>query len=68
MAGVLWKYDIVVLPATDSKEREERFWEFGRSGWEIVQILTGDWKTGETADMSKMTLFLKREATHDIGF
>lgn len=64
----LWKYDIVVLSSTESKEREERVWELGRSGWELVAALPGDWKTGNTSDTTKMTWFVKREATHDIGF
>ncbi|MCG3134812.1 MAG: hypothetical protein HMLKMBBP_02194 [Planctomycetes bacterium] len=66
--AALWKYDIVVLPAADSKEREERVWELGRAGWELVAALPGDWKSGNTADHAFMTWFVKREATHDIGF
>ena len=66
--AVLWKYDIVVLPSADSKEREERIWELGRSGWDVCAILAGDWKNGNVADTSKMSWFVKREATHDIGF
>lgn len=64
----LWKYEIVVLSAADSKEREDKLWELGRSGWELVSTLAGDWKTGATADLTKMTMILKREATHDIGY
>ena len=63
----LYKYDIVVLDATHSKDREERIWELGRSGWEIVSVLPGDFKKGDPS-AAKMTLFLKREATHDINF
>lgn len=66
--AALWKYEIVVMTAADSKEREERVWELGRSGWELISVLPGDWKTGNTADATKMTWFLKREATHDIGY
>ena len=66
--AVLWKYDLVVMSAADSKEREERIWELGRSGWDVCAVLAGDWKTGNVADTSKMTWFVKREATHDIGF
>lgn len=64
----LWKYEVVVLPAQDSKERDEKLWELGRSGWELVSVLVGDWKNGQPGDTSKMSWFLKREATHDIGF
>lgn len=63
----IWKYDIVVLDNKHSSAREETFWDLGRSGWEIVQIVPGDMKTGEP-DAPKLTLFLKREATHDINF
>ena len=66
--AVLYKYDLVVLPATDTKEREETIWEMGRSGWELVTVLPGDWKNGETTDPTKMTWFVKRQATHDINF
>jgi hypothetical protein len=66
--AALWKYEVVVLPAADTKDREERIWELGRGGWELVSVLPGDWKTGATSDLTKMTLFLKREATHDIGY
>lgn len=64
----LYKYEIVVLSAAESKEREERIWELGRSGWELVAALPGDYKTGNVSDTSKVSWFLKREATHDIGF
>lgn len=64
----LWRYDVVVMTAGESKERDERIWELGRSGWELVNVLPGDWKTGQTSDTTKMTWFVKREATHDIGF
>jgi hypothetical protein len=64
----LYKYEIVVLPAVESKEREERIWELGRAGWELVAALAGDYKTGNAADATKMSWFMKREATHDIGF
>ena len=66
--AALYKYDVVVLPSVDSKERDERIWELGRSGWELCAVLAGDWKSGNSADTTKMTWFLKREATHDIGF
>ena len=65
--GALWKYEVVVIDAADSKQREEAIWELGRGGWELVQILQGDYKTGDK-DAPKLTLFLKREATHDINF
>lgn len=64
----LWKYEILVLSAADSKEREDKLWEMGRAGWELVSLLPGDWKTGATTDLSKLTMFWKREATHDIGY
>ncbi len=63
----LYKYDIVVLDAKHSKSREEHIWELGRSGWDVVAILPGDYKTGEK-DAAKFSMFLKREATHDINF
>jgi hypothetical protein len=66
--AALWKYDIVVLTAAETKERDERLWEMGRAGWELVSVLVGDWKNGQPEDTTKMTWFLKREATHDIGF
>lgn len=66
--AALWKYEIVVMAAQDSKEREERVWELGRAGWELVNVLLGDWKNGNPTDPTKMTWFLRREATHDIGF
>lgn len=65
--AVLYKYDIVVLDAATSKDREDYIWELGRSGWEVVTVLPGDFKAGDR-DAPKMTLFLKREATHDINF
>jgi hypothetical protein len=40
----------------------------GRSGWELVSVLAGDWKKGGGTDTTKMTWFLKRGATHDINF
>lgn len=64
----LWKYEIVVMPAEHETSRKERIWELGRSGWELVSVLPGDWEKGEPDDKSKMTWFLKREATHDIAF
>jgi hypothetical protein len=66
--AALWKYEIVVLPAAHAKEREEKIWELGRAGWELLVVLPGDWMAGNPADTTKMTWFLKREATHDIGF
>ena len=65
--ATLYKYDIVVLDAEHSKAREESFWELGRSGWEVIQILPGDYKKGDPS-APKITLFMKREATHDINF
>lgn len=65
--AVLYKYDIIVIDMADSPKREEAFWDLGRAGWEIVSILPGDMKTGDR-DAPKLTLFLKREATHDINF
>jgi hypothetical protein len=64
----LWKYDLVVMDASPTKEREEQIWEIGRSGWELVGVMPGDWKRGATDDKTKMTWFLKRQATHDINF
>ncbi len=66
--AVLWKYDLVVLDASATKERDDAIWELGRSGWELVQILAGDWKNGRPDDRAKMTWFVKRQATHDINF
>lgn len=66
--AVLYKYDLVVLDATATKDREDAIWEMGRSGWELVNVLAGDWKKGATDDHTKMTWFLKRQATHDINF
>lgn len=66
--AALWKYEIAVMPNVEGKERDEKVWELGRSGWELVAVLAGDWKNGNPGDTSKMTWFLKREATHDIGF
>jgi len=66
--AVLFKYDLVVLDAAHTKEREESIWEVGRAGWELVSVLPGDWKNGASQDPSKMTWFLKRQATHDINF
>ncbi len=66
--AVLFKYDMVVMDSAHSKEREEQIWELGRSGWELVSILPGDWKKGAGGDVTKMTWFLKRSASHDINF
>ena len=66
--AVLYKYDIVVMDAASTKNRDDALWEIGRGGWELVSVLAGDWKTGNAADTSKMTWFLKRQATHDINF
>ncbi len=66
--AALWKYEIVVMDAAASKDREEAIWELGRSGWELVNVLAGDWKKGNAQDATKMTWFLKRQATHDINF
>lgn len=64
----LYKYEVVVMDAAPSKDREETIWELGRSGWELVAVLAGDYKKGQYDDRSKMTWFLKRLATHDINF
>jgi hypothetical protein len=66
--AALFKYEVIVLDAAHSKDREETIWELGRSGWELVSVLAGDWKSGNTADATKMTWFVKRQATHDINF
>ena len=66
--AALYKYEIVVMDAAPSKDREESIWELGRSGWELVSVLPGDWKKGATDDRTKMTWFVKRQATHDINF
>jgi hypothetical protein len=66
--AALFKYDLVVLEAGPTKEREDAIWEMGRSGWELVSVLAGDWKNGRPADTTKMTWFVKRQATHDINF
>jgi hypothetical protein len=66
--AALWKYDLVVMDSTPTKEREDQIWELGRSGWELVNVLAGDWKTGKADDHTKMTWFCKRQATHDINF
>ena len=65
--AALWKYEMMVIDAAHSKERETALFELGRSGWELVSVLAGDYRTGER-DAPKVTLFLKREATHDINF
>ncbi len=66
--AALFKYDLVVMDAAHTKDREEQIWEIGRSGWELVCVLPGDWKSGAPTDTTKMTWFLKRQATHDINF
>jgi hypothetical protein len=66
--AALFKYDIVVMDSSATKEREEQVWELGRSGWELVAVLAGDWKSGKSDDLTKMTWFVKRQATHDINF
>lgn len=66
--AALYKYDIVVMDSKATKDREETLWELGRSGWELVSVLPGDWKTGNPTDTTKMTWFLRRQATHDINF
>jgi hypothetical protein len=66
--AVLWTYDLVVLDAAPTKERDDAMWELGRSGWELVQVLPGDWKNGKPDDHAKMTWIVKRQATHDINF
>jgi len=66
--AVLFKYDLVVMDAGHNKDREEQIWELGRSGWELVSVLPGDWKKGLPDDRAKMTWFVKRQATHDINF
>lgn len=66
--AALFKYDIVVMDSAATKEREEQVWELGRSGWELVAVLAGDWKSGKSDDPTKMTWFVKRQATHDINF
>ncbi len=66
--AALWKYDVVVMDAADTKARDETIWDLGRAGWELVAVLAGDWKTGKTQDPDKMSWFVRREATHDINF
>ena len=61
------KYEIMVLDSKDTKARQDAFWVLGRSGWELVAAIPGDYHTGELT-APKVTLFLKREATHDIDF
>ena len=65
--ATLWKYDIVVMDAADSRDRSKYLLELGRSGWEVITVLPGDYKGGDR-DAAKITLFRKREATHDINF
>ena len=66
--AALYKYDLIVIDAKATKEREDAIWELGRSGWELVSVLSGDWKNGEPGNVAKMTWFVKRQATHDINF
>ena len=65
--AALWKYDIVALDAAHTKDREEHMRELGRGGWEVIAVLPGDYRTGDM-DAPKVSLFMKREATHDINF
>jgi len=64
----LWKYEIQVINSIEDQERKEALWELGRRGWELVSVLPGDYVNGEAQAPDKCTLFLKREATHDINF
>ena len=65
--ATLWKYDIVVMDAAHTKDRDEYLRELGRGGWEVITVLAGDYRKGDK-DAPKMTLIMKREATHDIDF
>lgn len=61
----MYRYQVLEVPRGDEKARDAVFWELGRSGWELVQVLEGSVK--DSADRNTLMLFFKRAASEDIG-
>jgi hypothetical protein len=61
----VYRYQVVVLPRGDEKVRDDRLWELGRAGWDLVSVLPGSY--ADPADAGSVTLFLRRAASEDIG-
>ena len=61
----MWRYKVVEAPRGNEKAREDILWEWGRSGWELVQVIEGS--SADPSDRSVVTLFFKRPAGEDIG-
>ncbi|MHC4820281.1 MAG: hypothetical protein ACYTDX_01005 [Planctomycetota bacterium] len=61
----MYRYQIVEISRADTEKREETLWEMGRSGWELVQIVSGSDENPE--DKGTLSLWFKRAAEADIG-
>jgi len=61
----MWRYQFVEVPRGDVEARDEKLWELGRGGWELIQVLEGS--AADASDGTILTLVFKRTASQDIG-
>ena len=65
MEHAVYRYNVIEVERTPPKARDDAMWEMGRSGWELVTVLSGS--ATDPGDGTKLLLFFKRAAGEDIG-
>lgn len=62
---MLYRYHIETMVRADEEATSERLRELGLESWELISVLPGS--RTDPDDRERMTFFLKRDASSDIG-
>ena len=62
---MLYRYHIETMLRADEEATAERLRELGLESWELISVLPGS--RTDPDDRERMTFFLKRDASSDIG-